>query len=62
MHGFAQIHNLKISFHFLLPLEHLFCIIFIWRWSKGTESFSEIEDDDFEDGLLDALAQERTAI
>lgn len=29
---------------------------------KGTESFSEIEEDDFEDGLLDALAQERTAI
>lgn len=29
---------------------------------KGTESFSEVEDNDFEDGLLDALAQERTAI
>ena len=29
---------------------------------KGTESFSEIEDDDFENELLDALALERTAI
>lgn len=30
---FAQTHNLKISFHFLLLSEHLFCIIFIWWWS-----------------------------
>lgn len=29
---------------------------------KGTESFSGIEDDDIENELLDALAQERTAI
>lgn len=29
---------------------------------QGTESFSETEDDDFENGLLDALAQERSAI
>ena len=29
---------------------------------KGTEAFSEMEDDGFENGLLDALAQERSAI
>ena len=29
---------------------------------KGTESFSEMEDDGFENSLLDALALERTAI
>lgn len=29
---------------------------------KGTEAFSEMEDDGFENELLDALAQERTAI
>lgn len=29
---------------------------------KGTESFSEIEDNDFENSLLDSLALERTAI
>ena len=29
---------------------------------KETESFPEMEDDDFENGLLDALAPERTAI
>lgn len=29
---------------------------------KGTVPFSEMEDDDFENGLLDALAQERSAI
>ena len=29
---------------------------------KGTETFSEMEDDGFENELLDALAQERTAI
>ena len=29
---------------------------------KGTEAFSEMEDDGFENDLLDALAQERSAI
>lgn len=29
---------------------------------KGTEAFSEMEDDGFENGLLDALAQEHSAI
>ncbi len=29
---------------------------------KGTESFSEIEDNDFENSLLDSLAQERSVI
>lgn len=29
---------------------------------KGTEAFSEMEDDGFENGLLDAPAQERSAI
>lgn len=29
---------------------------------KGTEAFSEMEDDNFENELLDALAQERSAI
>ena len=29
---------------------------------KGAEAFSEMEDNGFENGLLDALAQERSAI